>query len=454
METNILVVEDNKIHRRMLVDTIKESLVFYDVKAVGTAFAAINHLKKNKVGLLVLDLNLGDDKSVQGGFEVLEKINRDLPGAAVIVFTGHGSVEVCRKALSNNANEFIQKPEHEPLTKEYIRNQLLPTMLKLLSTLSATQWDKQKAILRGYSENQLIDKILIPLLVGMGFQNVERVSFHGLGELGKDIKPFFLTGPFGEKIFYAAQVKAGDVDSTAGSKNGVNKLIDQVEKVLFTKFVDQTENLKRTVDKAMAIISGDFRGESAQIFNDKFEGKANVLWIDGNRLLNLINKHRLSNLLFSFSPVKLQKITLKETDKNIFAFMQVKGRPSKSELMEQVVGFLAKKKMLSPKHRALEKLLRRELLGSTGPGGGGALPHTILKLKKTILVICIIDQGVDWDALDEKECNVVCFLLASSKLNKLKSLVFLSKFQRSAGSYKDFQKKKNYIYKEIAKRCR
>lgn len=457
----ILVVEDNKDHQSLICKVLEKSLTIHSAKplysliAVDTCSGAIRFLSKKEVNLVILDLNLKDRANVQGGFEVLEKINNYSVKTAVIVFTGHGSVEVCKRALCNNANSFIEKPNFEPLTVAYIENKLIPEVLKLLSALDTTQWQEQKNILLQFTEDELIDKILIPLLVQMGFPGIERTSFHGPGELGKDIKPFYSIGHFGERNYYGAQIKAGDVDSTAGSKRSVNKLIEQIDKILITKFTDPVENIKRGIDKAMVILSGDFKGESLRIIQDKFEGKNNIILINGDRLLNLINRYRLTNLLLpsSHSSFEIDEQEYIETDKNIFIFAKIKGKPTKIEILEKISDFLCEKNIVSSKEKILNKLLQREIFGSTCFGRGVALPHAILKHPKTIFILCVTDEGINWDSIDKQDCNIICFLLANNIKTKIIIQSFLGRYFKHLISFKDIYKKEKYqeIFEEIGK---
>lgn len=459
----ILVVEDDNKHQRMVCETLVEGLTvhkskLYNIKAVDTSVEAIDYLKNNnKVDLLILDLNLKDRKNAEGGFEVLEIISNYFPKTAVIVFTGHGSIEICQEALRNNANVFLEKPKLEPLTKVYIKEKLMPEVLKLLNTLDATQWHKQKSILCELKEDHFINKILIPLLVRMGFQNIEKTSFHGFGELGKDIKPFCIVGPFWERNYYAAQVKSGDIDSSAGSKNSVNKLIEQIEKILFVKFIDPIENVKRSVDKAIVIISGDFKGESLRIIQDKFEGKPNIILINGDRLLNLINRYQISNLLFPITRhFRLEILEYLETPKNIFIFSKVRGKPSKIQMMEKISDLLVEKGIVSTRKYVLNNLLQRELLGSTGVGRGRALPHITLEHPKIILIICVASEGIDWESLDGRESHFIYFVFANKEKteSKMKIISFLSRHPKVNISLNDFYDEEEYknIFKEVEKR--
>jgi PTS system nitrogen regulatory IIA component len=61
---------------------------------------------------------------------------------------------------------------------------------------------------------------------------------------------------------------------------------------------------------------------------------------------------------------------------------------------------------------ALEALLAREQLGSTGIGHGVAIPHgRISDLSAPIIVVARHAQGVNFDAIDDKPVYIVVLLL-------------------------------------------
>ncbi len=443
---NILIVEDDNDHLLMIRKVLQEKVNvknYYNIDAVDSASEAINYLNKSRVDLIILDLNLKDTDNLKGGFDVLEKVNKCYPRTSVIVFTGHGSVEICKQAFLNNANEFLEKPRIEPMTERYIEVVLIPRILSLLNTSEAVRWDQQKKLLKEYSEDLFISDVLVPLLTRMGFQDVKKNNFHGMGELGKDIKPFFSIDLFGERIYYAAQVKAGDIDSTAGSQNSINKLIEQIEKILIAKFYDPMGNINRKVDKALGIISGDFKGESLKIIQDKFEGRSDVSFMTGENILHLLNRYRISNLLLPASVFKIQLLEEIETDNNIFLSLGIEGTPSKIQVLQEVSNLLLRKNIVSSKDDILGPLLQREMLGSTGVGHGFASPHIYFNPSKKVFLICISEQGVDWDSLDGRRCNIICFSLCNDRDIQLKIQGFMSRYFKTGDSYKDLFVKKN-----------
>jgi PTS system nitrogen regulatory IIA component len=57
-------------------------------------------------------------------------------------------------------------------------------------------------------------------------------------------------------------------------------------------------------------------------------------------------------------------------------------------------------------------LVKREALGSTGMGGGMAIPHARLAgLSKPFGLLARLDQGIDFDAVDGEPVDIVFLLL-------------------------------------------
>ncbi|MCP4134655.1 MAG: sigma-54-dependent Fis family transcriptional regulator [bacterium] len=67
---------------------------------------ALNLLRKNDLDLVVLDVWLPD----MNGIEVLEQIKKIYPDVAVIMISGHGSIDIAVKSTRMGAFDFIQKP--------------------------------------------------------------------------------------------------------------------------------------------------------------------------------------------------------------------------------------------------------------------------------------------------------------------------------------------------------
>lgn len=76
---------------------------------------------------------------------------------------------------------------------------------------------------------------------------------------------------------------------------------------------------------------------------------------------------------------------------------------------------LAQKTGLDPR-LVLEAVTERERLGSTGVGDGVAIPHVRLEgIQTPIGAFARLSQPVDFDAIDERHCDLVFMLLASER---------------------------------------
>lgn len=78
----------------------------YKVETETDPQKAIEYLKENKVDLLLVDIRMpGVD-----GFEVSQHVQRLQPDAAVLIMTGHGTVETAIRALRQGVDGLILKP--------------------------------------------------------------------------------------------------------------------------------------------------------------------------------------------------------------------------------------------------------------------------------------------------------------------------------------------------------
>ncbi len=87
----------------------------------------------------------------------------------------------------------------------------------------------------------------------------------------------------------------------------------------------------------------------------------------------------------------------------------------------------------------IEAVMEREQLGSTGVGEGVAIPHARLKrLEKPVGGYMRLQTGVDFDAVDERDCDIVFMLLAplSAGADHLRALAQVSRALRQ-GTVRD-----------------
>jgi len=92
--------------------------------------------------------------------------------------------------------------------------------------------------------------------------------------------------------------------------------------------------------------------------------------------------------------------------------LSLKGR-DKPALIAELADFICKTGTLRDKKSLLKALTERENLGSTGIGGGVAIPHIKYKgVKKFILVFARKNEGIDFKALDGEDTYLFFALIS------------------------------------------
>jgi PTS system nitrogen regulatory IIA component len=83
-----------------------------------------------------------------------------------------------------------------------------------------------------------------------------------------------------------------------------------------------------------------------------------------------------------------------------------------------------------------QKLLEREQLGSTGIGGGIAIPHTKLQgLKSGVVALGMVPQGVDYGAVDGQPVRLFFLVVSPSgaPAEHLQALAAISRWIKAEG---------------------
>ncbi|MEZ5980356.1 MAG: sigma-54 dependent transcriptional regulator [Planctomycetota bacterium] len=100
----ILVVDDDEAHAEALAESL--SLDGYTCDLVHDGGGAIERMSNASYDAVITDLVM---KGI-GGIEVLREAGRLQPEAAVLLVTGHGSVETAVDAMRQGAADYIEKP--------------------------------------------------------------------------------------------------------------------------------------------------------------------------------------------------------------------------------------------------------------------------------------------------------------------------------------------------------
>lgn len=97
-------------------------------------------------------------------------------------------------------------------------------------------------------------------------------------------------------------------------------------------------------------------------------------------------------------------------EKNLVT-VNLKSRTSESAISE-IVDQLYRSRKIKDKKQILESLLKRERLGSTGVGGGVAIPHArIAELKEAVLFVGLSKRGINFSSVDGKPVQLVVLFL-------------------------------------------
>ena len=102
----------------------------------------------------------------------------------------------------------------------------------------------------------------------------------------------------------------------------------------------------------------------------------------------------------------------------------------KESAIKEMVQVLVKMKKLNNAAEAIDLLMQREKLGSTGIGQGVAIPHTRCDfIKEQVAVLAFSKKGVEFNALDSGPVNILFLLLCpgSSTGEHLQAMAKISK---------------------------
>lgn len=101
---NILIVDDEENARLGLSKLLAQE--GFAVDCVANGYEALEFLKKQKVELIISDINMPE----MNGLAFLRELHRNYPGIHVIMITAYGGVESYLEAMNLGAFEYIHKP--------------------------------------------------------------------------------------------------------------------------------------------------------------------------------------------------------------------------------------------------------------------------------------------------------------------------------------------------------
>ncbi len=102
-DRKVLLVEDDPVTRWMVRNALKDECEFATAQCGNKAFSMYSSFEPDVV---FLDINLPD----KNGYEILEWIMRNDPGACVVMFSSNSGLDNIAHALEDGASGFIAKP--------------------------------------------------------------------------------------------------------------------------------------------------------------------------------------------------------------------------------------------------------------------------------------------------------------------------------------------------------
>lgn len=114
----ILIAEDSPTMRSLLVSTI-ETLGAYEITEAGSGFEALRLLPRQKVDLIITDVNMPDIN----GLELISYVrnNNNYQNIPLFIISTESSEKDMEKGLALGANEYLVKPFNPLKLQELIR---------------------------------------------------------------------------------------------------------------------------------------------------------------------------------------------------------------------------------------------------------------------------------------------------------------------------------------------
>lgn len=100
----VLVVEDDSSQQLMYQRALRT--MDFETVAASTAPEALRALANGRFAIVILDLNLSGELSL----DLFEDIRERYPAISVVIATGHGTFEFARRSIHRDVVDFLTKP--------------------------------------------------------------------------------------------------------------------------------------------------------------------------------------------------------------------------------------------------------------------------------------------------------------------------------------------------------
>ncbi|ERT14170.1 response regulator [Photorhabdus temperata subsp. temperata] len=202
MAAVIYLIDDDEAIRdsiSMLLETMNWSVISFP-----GAQEFLDEIDKTNIsalqGCILLDIRMPGKPGLTLQDELL-KLNNTLP---VIIMTGHGNIDICRRAFKNGAFEFLTKPIDADLLIETVSNalsfhqkifkqrQIYEQLKAKFSQLSERENEVMAIILEGKTSKQIAQQLaLSPRTIEAHRANIfHKLDIHSLPQLVKEYELF------------------------------------------------------------------------------------------------------------------------------------------------------------------------------------------------------------------------------------------------------------------------
>lgn len=204
----------------------------------------------------------------------LLELNKPLSREGFEAFYGRDNILYVRNIRTNSLIKPSENP-HRPFTEDELKKrELLVNFLERCS------------------EDELIEKVLLPLFRILGFQRITVAGHKDKAlEYGKDIWMKF-TLPTQHIIYFGIQVKKGKLDSSGMTKAGNNNIAEiynQTTMMLGHEIFDPETNKRVLVDHAYIIAGGEITKAARNWLGNKLDAnkRSQIIFMDKEDILNL-----------------------------------------------------------------------------------------------------------------------------------------------------------------------
>lgn len=204
----------------------------------------------------------------------LNQLNKPLSREGFEAFYGDDNNLYIKNLKTNNFIKSNENP-HRPFSEEELKKREF-----LIDFLNKC------------SEDDLIEKILLPLFGVLGFQRITVAGHKDKAlEYGKDIWMKFLL-PTQHIIYFGIQVKKGKLDSSGMTKTGnhnIAEIYNQTTMMLGHEIFDPETNKRVLVDHAYIVAGGEITKAARNWLGNKLDAnrRSQIIFMDREDILNL-----------------------------------------------------------------------------------------------------------------------------------------------------------------------